>query len=119
MARELRTAGIPARTITDRAGREAVRTADLLLLGADTVFSDGSLVHKVGTRPLALAAHRAGVPVVVVGGRSKFTRRGRPRARLPALFDVTPGRWIDEYWTDVGRLTGPARRGWRPRIPPF
>ena len=37
----------------------------MLLLGADTVFRDGSLLNKVHTDPLTKAATKAGVPVIV------------------------------------------------------
>jgi len=112
-AKELRRGGLAARVIPDAEGLVEVMAADLLLIGADAVFSDGSVVHKVGTRALAGAAARAGVPVVVVAGRSKFTLRPPPRRKLPAIFDRTPSRYISEFWTDRGVRPGgapPARR---------
>ncbi|HTW55557.1 MAG TPA: hypothetical protein VMG36_03820 [Thermoplasmata archaeon] len=110
MARDLRRRGVAARCLPDARADEAVAASDLLLLGADTVEDDGAVVHKVGTRALAERARRAGRPVVVVAGRSKFCRR-RVR-RLPSLFDRTPARLVSAYWTD-----GPARpkRSNRPR----
>jgi len=108
-ARELRQAGLPARMIPDSQGDRAVQKAGLVLFGADAVFSDGSVVHKVGTRRLATAAARAGVPVVVVAGHSKFTGRRPPRRRLPALFDRTPVRYVSEFWTDRGVRPGRSR----------
>lgn len=107
MARDLQKLRLPARAVDDAVGRRMVRSSDLILLGADAVYPDGTLVHKVGTRPLVRAARRAGVPVAVVAGSSKFvSSRARPPRRLPPLFDATPGRWIDHYWTDRG--------SWRP-----
>jgi ribose 1,5-bisphosphate isomerase len=103
-ARELRRAGLRARTVTDTEGRRLVGATDLVLIGADTVSSDGSVVHKVGTRPLALAARRAGVPVIVVAGRSKNAPDPHSARRLPPRFDRTPARAIQEYWTDEGRV---------------
>jgi len=111
-ARELRGQGLPARVVADREGLRLVDHVDLLLIGADAVYEDGSVVHKVGTRRLALAAHRLGVPVVVVTGRSKAVPRTRPARPLPRRFDRTPGRAIREYWTDRGREVA---RSWRPR----
>lgn len=113
MARELRGWGLSARWVPDRSFRDAVRSSDLVLVGADTVEPDGSVVHKVGTRRLAAEAHRRGVPVVVVAGRSKWRRRGRAPHRLPALFDRTPPRLLSAYWTDAGALPGRSRS--RPR----
>ena len=110
-AGDLRRVGLRARTIPDAAGIRAVRAADLVLLGADAVFANGSVAHKVGTRRLAEAAVGAGIPVVVVAGESKFTGRPPPRRLLPVRFDRTPGRYVSEFWTDRGvRPGGRARR---------
>ena len=107
--RDLRRAGLLARLVPDRTGPDLVRSADLLLLGADAVDSDGSVVHKVGTARLARSAWAAGVPVVVVAGRSKFTERRPGRRPLPTLFDRTPSRYVSEYWTDFGVRRGRAK----------
>jgi translation initiation factor 2B subunit (eIF-2B alpha/beta/delta family) len=111
-ARELRRSGLRARVVPDAKGRGLVRRMDLVLIGADAVWADGSVVHKVGTRPLALAAHQAGVPVIVVTGRSKWVPRTRPARGLPPTFDRTPARSIREYWTDGGRV---RRASWNVR----
>jgi len=117
--RDLRRAGISAHLVRDRAGPTVVASADLVIIGADAVFSDGSVAHKVGTRSLAEAASKAGVPVVVVAGRSKFTGRAAPRRPLPAWFDRTPSRYVSEIWTDGGAQTGRARQRLRPHRPPL
>ncbi|MDQ3778719.1 MAG: initiation factor 2B, partial [Actinomycetota bacterium] len=41
-----------------------VKDASLLLIGADTVFRDGTVCNKVGTVALARAAAEAGIPAV-------------------------------------------------------
>ncbi len=94
--------GIAARWVPDRERRSAVRASDAVLVGADAILADGSLVHKVGTRALAREARRAGVPFLVAAGRSKrvpFARLPRP---LPARFDRTPAREIAGFLTDRG-----------------
>jgi translation initiation factor 2B subunit (eIF-2B alpha/beta/delta family) len=118
-AQDLRRAGLSARVVPDRAGRAAAAAADLVIIGADAVLSDGSVLHKVGTRSLAMAASNAGVPVVVVAGRSKFTGRPAPRRPLPAWFDRTPSRYISEIWTDAGVRVGGARVRPRPYRAPL
>ncbi len=117
--RELRHVGLPARVISDAQRDHVAKTADLVILGADAVFSDGSVLHKVGTRRLAVAAAKAGVPVVVVAGRSKFTGRPPTRRPLPALFDRTPVRYLSEFWTDGGVRRGGSRHRVRSRRPPL
>ncbi|MGP8158237.1 MAG: hypothetical protein ACLPWO_01295 [Thermoplasmata archaeon] len=117
--RDLRRAGLSARLVPDRAGPAVAISADLVIIGADAVFSDGSVAHKVGTRSLARAASKARVPVVVVAGRSKFTGRPAPRRPLPAWFDRTPSRFVSEIWTDAGVRAGGARRRLRRYRPPL
>jgi len=102
MAADLRRRGLAARWVADERAPEAVSASDLVLIGADTVETDGTVVHKVGTRRLAELARRSRRPVVVVAGRSKFSPRRV--LRLPPRFDRTPARLVSAYWTD-----GPAR----------
>jgi translation initiation factor 2B subunit (eIF-2B alpha/beta/delta family) len=105
LARTLQRRQVPTRLIPDREGPRAVRGTTVLLVGADTIYADGSLLHKVGTRRMAEAAFRANVPVVSLSGSSKFLRR-RPPRRLPGggWFDLTPPRWVSAYWTERGAL---------------
>jgi len=105
-ARDLRRAGLFARCAVDAEGPALARTVDLFLIGADAVYEDGSVVHKVGTRRLARTARRSGVPVVVLTGRSKAVRRRRPRTPLGRRFDRTPASSISWYWTDHGVIPG-------------
>lgn len=109
-AADLRHAGLSARWVRDASRDEAVRRADLVMIGADTIEPGGTVVHKVGTLPLARVASREGIPLIVVAARSKWTDRGR--RRLSALFDRTPSRFVSEYWTDRGVRAG-GRRGSR------
>jgi translation initiation factor 2B subunit (eIF-2B alpha/beta/delta family) len=105
-ARDLRRAGLRVRCAADAEGPALARTVDLFLIGADAVYEDGSVVHKVGTRRLARIARRSGVPVVVLTGHSKAVRRRRPRTSLGRRFDRTPASSISGYWTDRGVIPG-------------
>lgn len=119
LARLLSELGVPSRLITDAQIGLAVAEADLVLVGADSLFPDGSLVNKVGTYLLALAAHDQGVPFWVCCERFKhradpllpqqLERMDPAELGAPALpgvqienpyFDITPSRlisaWIDE-----------------------
>ena len=110
-AAAIRRDGLTARVVPDEQGRRLVASADLVLLGADTVDRTGAVVHKVGTLPLARAAHRAGVPTVVVTGMLKASPVLVRSDGLGALFDRTPARYVTEYWTDDGRIRGGAWPG--------
>lgn len=106
LARDLRAAGIPARTVADRDSDKAARRAMLVMVGADAVEANGALIHKVGTRRLAESARKARVPFVAVFGSSKRLPTGLRVPRPPALFDRTPRALVSAYWTDRGVETG-------------
>jgi translation initiation factor 2B subunit (eIF-2B alpha/beta/delta family) len=109
--RELQAAGVPATLVRDTEALEYVRRADALVVGADAVFSDGTLWHKTGTRALAEAARSAGVPVVVLAGTSKFVLSPAPRRGPPRGFDATPGRMISLVITEDGPRRADRRPG--------
>lgn len=99
--------------------------AAAVVCGADSVRADGSVVNKVGTLPLALAARVAGVPVYVLCETLKIAATDFPLAleelapldlgphaslssgvatRNPA-FDRTPGEYITAVVTERGALS--------------
>jgi translation initiation factor 2B subunit (eIF-2B alpha/beta/delta family) len=119
LAEHLAKLGIPAQLISEAQMGQFVSQAQVALTGADAVLGDGSVVNKVGTYLLALAAREHRVPFYVCYESFKRTRRtvedfeleemdpaelGCPL--LPGItarniyFDVTPAYlvscWIDE-----------------------
>jgi translation initiation factor 2B subunit (eIF-2B alpha/beta/delta family) len=99
----LRGAEFAVDLVDDTDAEHAVGTVDLLLLGADTVFRDGSLVNKVGTAGLAKAARKAGVPVIVACEVIKLAPED-PRDPGEERFDLTPPEDIDLYVTEEGEF---------------
>lgn len=118
-ALHLDRAGIPVTLITDAQMGHFVRRADLVLVGADTVLSDGSVVNKVGTLLLALAAREHGVPFHVCCESFKeipFSAktveleeadpaeidapRGRHITPFNLYFDITPAKLVSAWITD-------------------
>lgn len=97
--------------------REAI---DRVVVGADTIRPDGAVINKTGTRSVALAAAREGVPVSVVAATDKVSTR--PEVNLESgsratvydgeasidvlnpTFDVTPADCVAEYVTERGPL---------------
>ncbi|WP_049890657.1 NUDIX domain-containing protein [Natrinema versiforme] len=93
---------------------------DCIAVGADTVLPDGSVVNKTGTRALAVAAEREGIPVSVVAATDKVSTREEINLEsgdqtavydgdasidvLNPTFDVTPAECIDEVVTERGAL---------------
>ncbi len=73
---ELRRLGIPHQLAVDSAaaGLIAAHAVDAVVVGCDRVAANGDVANKVGTFPLALAAHAAGIPFVVAGPTSTIDR---------------------------------------------
>lgn len=133
----------PVAVHTDAAIAHVLATEDVdrVVVGADTIRPDGAVVNKTGTRGLALAADREGVPVSVVAATDKVSTREEVSlesgdrtvvydgpADLDALnptFDVTPADCVDETVSERGALEADsidelvaelrALEGWRDR----
>ncbi len=120
---------IPTHYIVDSAVRIFMHEIDCVITGADAVCSDGSVINKIGTSQIALAAHEARTRMVVAAETYKFAPRTlaghtipieeRPgsevlsdeaarklpyvRVRNP-VFDVTPAAYIDGIVTETGLI---------------
>ncbi len=114
-AKELVGLGIPTTFIVDSAARTFIRDADLVIVGADAITSEGNIVNKIGTSGIAVLAREARKPFYVISELLKFdpeTLNGgfeRIEQRNPAevwaeapktlkvrnpAFDITPNRYI-------------------------
>jgi len=112
--------GLPVQLIADAQAGLFVSQMAAVLVGADTVFADGSVVNKVGTLALALLARRARVPFFVATERLKvapgrWVETGETLPLDPSpdeppavYFDVTPPRLITALITEEG-VFGPRR----------
>jgi ribose 1,5-bisphosphate isomerase len=127
VARQLGLLGIPITFIDDAAMGLYMPEVNRVLVGADRVCADGSVVNGVGTSQVALAAKRAGVPFYVLCETLKFDPRLRgdevdleekgpsevaELGRLPLgvkvrnpYFDVTSPELIAGIVTENGLLT--------------
>jgi translation initiation factor 2B subunit (eIF-2B alpha/beta/delta family) len=103
LAEGLRGSDLAVDLVEDSDAEHAVGTVDVLLLGADTVFRDGSLVNKVGTAGLAKAAKKAGVPVIVACEVIKLAPED-PRDPGEDRFDLIEPKHIDLYVTEEGEF---------------
>ncbi len=112
--------------IDDTAAGLYISTVNKVVVGADRICADGSLVNGIGTFQLALAAGRAGIPFYVLCEALKFDRRltgdkvdleekepsevvetGRlpPGVRVKnPYFDITPLKLITGVVTENGLL---------------
>ncbi|USZ73305.1 ribose 1,5-bisphosphate isomerase [Natronosalvus halobius] len=71
-ASELRSMGVPVTLVVDNAARRYLDEADHVLVGADSIAADGSVINKIGTSGLAVNARERGVPVMVAAQSIKL-----------------------------------------------
>ncbi|EMA30558.1 ribose 1,5-bisphosphate isomerase [Halobiforma nitratireducens] len=71
-ARQLREWDVPVTLVVDNAARRYLDDADHVLVGADSIAADGSVVNKIGTSGLAVNARERGVPVMVAAQTIKL-----------------------------------------------
>jgi len=71
-ALELLKIGLKTTFIVDSAARWFMRKADLVIVGADAITSEGNVINKIGTSTIALLAREARKPFYVVSELLKF-----------------------------------------------
>jgi translation initiation factor 2B subunit (eIF-2B alpha/beta/delta family) len=138
-ARSLAEIGVEVELGIDAGAGELVRRANLMIIGAEAILSDGSAICKVGTYPAALAARQARVPVYVLVDSQKFhsisllgrlpvldpIERGdvlseSERGRVPVLgrlFDRTPAELITGLVTERGLVHPTQASSWMMSMP--
>jgi translation initiation factor 2B subunit (eIF-2B alpha/beta/delta family) len=136
MARQLRsglTSRRPIEVITEAQAGLALGTCDIVVVGCDAIFADGSVANKAGTALIAGAARRHGVPLLVVGDSYRYAARSRYRTEQhpPAevwrnpppgvrprntAFEVVPAQLIHRIVIEQLVLrTQQVRRHWKRR----
>jgi ribose 1,5-bisphosphate isomerase len=116
-AEELSASGLPVDLVEDADAEQALERASLFLIGADTVFRDGSVTNKVGTRRLAEAAARIGVRTVVACEVLKLAPVDAQESTGDEHFDVTPAELVDEIVTEEGAYSAEDLRSLIDRTP--
>ena len=122
---ELERAGIPFKVVADSAagGLMARGLVDRIVVGADRIAANGDVANKIGTYPLAVLAHRHGVPFYVAAPVSTIDPRTPTGAAIPIeerdpaeigtanafnpAFDVTPAELVTALFTEAGVLEPP------------
>ena len=116
---ELRAEGLEVELVEDSEAPRQLEWASLLLLGADTVFRDGTLCNKMGTTPLAEAAADKGVPTIVACEVIKLAPVAAANAPqlTAAEFELTPPELIDSIVTEEGTVSPEEIRALVDRTP--
>jgi translation initiation factor 2B subunit (eIF-2B alpha/beta/delta family) len=103
LAEDLLDEGLEAEVVEDDEVERALETVSLVLVGADTVYQDGSIKNKIGTRALFERASGLGVRTVVACEILKLAPIPPPTIEdEPDLRDTTPPETIDEIVTEEG-----------------
>lgn len=122
--RQLAEKKVPVTYIVDSAMRYYMKDVDIVIVGADTIASNGAVINKIGTSQLALIAHERRVPFLVCAESYKFSpqtvhgslvtieernpsevldRKEFPGVRIAnPVFDATPAEYIDAIVTELG-----------------
>ena len=127
-AQQLQEWGVEVTLIVDNAARRYLDEVDHVIVGADRIAADGSVINRIGTSDLAVIARERGVPVTVAAQTLRLhpdsltghsvdiemredrevldepTREqiGEITVENPA-FDVTPPRYVDAIVTERGQ----------------
>jgi len=122
-ARLLADKGIPVTVIIDAAIGMFMKDVDKVIIGADAILADYSIVNKIGSFPIALIAREYNVPVIVVAESLKKSEETRikleerdPSELLPKdltnkgvtarnpFFEVIPSKYLSYIVTEEGVL---------------
>lgn len=105
LVKDLSSRGLQARLVPDIMAPSEMPNVDLVVVGADSVMADGSLVNKIGTARIALFSDTRSIPFYVVSETAKFNTSdflGEPIRIAAALFDSTPNKYVSEIFTEQG-----------------
>jgi ribose 1,5-bisphosphate isomerase len=71
-AKEMAKAKIPVILFVDSAARQAMKKADVMLIGADAITSEGIVINKIGSELMAEVANNYQIPIYVCTHSWKF-----------------------------------------------
>ena len=106
LANDLHEMGLQVRIVPDSDVPAILEDIDVVVVGADSVLADGSIVNKIGTRKLAIDAEAKNVPFYAICQTSKFSTANLlgEDVEISQIFDVTPCKLIRKIVTELGPL---------------
>jgi translation initiation factor 2B subunit (eIF-2B alpha/beta/delta family)/8-oxo-dGTP pyrophosphatase MutT (NUDIX family) len=106
LARDLNEMGLPVRIVPDSDVPAILEDVDVVVVGADSVLADGSIVNKIGTRKIAVEAEAKNVPFYAICETSKFSAANLlgEDIEIAQIFDVTPSKLIRKIVTELGPI---------------
>ncbi len=79
-----------------------VQKAQCVLLGADRILKDGTVINKIGSLPLSLTAKHFQIPVLVAASTHKLDRE-HSIEHASELVPIMPSEEIYERWPEKNR----------------
>lgn len=107
LAKDLIDFDIPVRLIADSAVHSVISDVDMVLVGADSVLAEGSVINKIGTKKIATLAEQEEIPFFVVCESAKFSTvdfLGEPVHFTETVFDLTPSQQVTMIITESGSM---------------
>jgi len=107
LAKDLIEIGVPVRLIPDSAVDSIISDVDMVLVGADSILADGSVINKIGTKKIATMASEGEIKFCVVCESSKFSTvdfLGEPVHFADTVFDLTPSEYVSKIVTESGSM---------------
>lgn len=95
-AKEMLALGVKTTFIVDSAARSFIHDADIVIVGADAITSEGNVVNKIGSASIALLARESRKPFYVVSELLKFDP-----ATLYGEYEKIEERSRDEIWKEA------------------
>jgi len=97
-AAELAKLRIPVTFHVDSAARLALMESDIMIIGADAITSEGSVINKIGSGMFAEVADRHGIPVYVCSHSWKLDPR-----TIKGFYEPIEKRKASEIWKNPPR----------------
>jgi translation initiation factor eIF-2B subunit delta len=99
LAKELKRYKIKNQIITEASAGKIIKQVDAVVIGADQILKDGSIVNKTGSRILSALAKYEKLPVYVLASRNKKILKNTSK-KLPEDFEIVESNLITNIFTD-------------------
>jgi translation initiation factor 2B subunit (eIF-2B alpha/beta/delta family)/8-oxo-dGTP pyrophosphatase MutT (NUDIX family) len=107
LAKDLIGIGVPVKLIADSAVNSVISDIDMVIVGADSVLANGSVINKIGTSKIANVAKGNGIPFCAVCESAKFSAAdflGEQIQIAETVFDLTPAEYVSKVVTELGPI---------------
>ncbi len=107
LAKDLIGIGVPVKLIAESAMNSIISDIEMVIVGADSVLANGSVINKIGTSKIANLAKEEEIPFYAVCESAKFSAAdflGEQIQISKTLFDLTPVEYVSKVVTESGAI---------------